>query len=503
MTLNSKANLKDIKKNYGETIITTKKIRLYNEKKKEVGAIEKGTILNLTKIDINNYKDKYFQINDSNYYILYKNIEKTKQKIEARDASNYLVFNENIKQNKKISLYQNNKKRITLDKINEPIQYQDDNNYYITILNNIYQIPKKQKVNTVKVDNTKEKEATEVQVLNYQTINNTCSGYECINTNIVKEQINKLKENGYYFITKDEYEKFLKNYIHLKEKAILLTTNDENDFTKSIIEELKTPLEKMEISNEEKSKKYDIKSYTTTDNLLKIANKEDVQETPPAINNQGIAVLNYHFFYDATSEACNESICLDTKKFREHLTYLKENNYKALTMEEFKRWMYGEIELPEKSVLITIDDGAFGTGKHNGNKLIPMIEEFQMPATLFLIAGWWDISNYTSPYLTIQSHTFDMHQYGSCGKGQINCGTLEDAKKDLQKSLDIIGNNDSFCFPFYSYSDMSLQAVKELGFKLSFVGGNRKATRKSNKFLIPRYPIYSNITLQDFIDMVN
>lgn len=500
---NRSVDIKEIKNNYSETVITTNKINLYDKKKKEIGTIEKNTVLNLAKIDINNYKDKYFQIKDSNYYILYKNIKKTNKKMNTRET-NYLVFNENIKTNKKINLYLNNKKIITLKNgINIPIQYQDEKYYYISFLNNIYQVSKKEKVNIIKKDNTKEKEAKVIQVFNYQTINNTCSGYECINTNIVKEQINALKENDYYFITKEEYENYIKSYARLKEKAILLITNDENDFTKNIIEELKIPLEKMEISNEEKVKKYDIKSYTTTENILKIANQEEVIENPPVANNQGIAVLNYHFFYDASGEVCNESICLDTKKFRDHLTYLKENNYKALTMEEFKRWMYGEIELPEKSVLITIDDGAMGTGKHNGNKLIPMIEEFQLPATLFLIAGWWDISNYTSPYLTIQSHTYDMHQYGSCGRGQINCATLEEAKTDLQKSLDIIGNNDSFCFPFYYYSDTSIQAVKDLGFKLSFVGGNRKATRKSNKYLIPRYPIHSDITMEQFKSIVN
>ena len=144
---------------------------------------------------------------------------KTKQKVEAKDTSNYLVFNENIKVNKKINLYQNNKKRITLNKINVPIQYQDENNYYISFINNIYQVPNKQKINIKKTENIKEKGASKIQVLNYKTINDTCSGYECINTNIVKEQISKLKENGYYFITKEEYEKFLKDYIHLKEKA--------------------------------------------------------------------------------------------------------------------------------------------------------------------------------------------------------------------------------------------------------------------------------------------
>ena len=86
---------------------------------------------------------------------------------------------------------------------------------------------------------------------------------------------------------------------------------------------------------------------------------------------------------------------------------------------------------------------------------------------------------------------------------QLNCATLDEAKADLQKSLDVIGNKDSFCFPFYYYSDTSLQAVKEMGFRIAFVGGNRKATRNNNKYLIPRYPILSDITLQQFISKIS
>ena len=503
LILNENNNLKQARKNYHKYIITTKKINLYNKSRKKIGTLEKNITLELAKINPKTHKSKYFQINNSNYYILYKNIKKYPQKEAASHNPNYLVFNKNIDTNKKVTLYQKNKKAITLNiGINAPIEYQDNKNYYITFLENMFSIPKSKKLNTKEKVNTKENEAKEITVLEYETIADSCSGFDCINTTIVQDQISKLSENGYHFITKKEYEEFLKDNIHLKEKTLLITIKEENEFSEKLINELKISLEKPITENNEKTKKYQIKSYTTIENILKIANKEEIVENQPQINNQGIAVLNYHFFYDATSEICNESICLDIAKFREHLNYLKENNYKTLTMEEFKRWMYGEIELPEKSVLITIDDGAMGTGKHNGNKLIPMLEEFKMHATLFLIAGWWDINNYQSPYLTIQSHTFDMHQYGSCGRGQINCATLEEAKRDLQKSLDIIGNNDSFCFPFYYYSETSLKAVKELNFKLAFVGGMRKATRNSNKYLIPRYPIHSDITLDKFINIV-
>ena len=182
-------------------------------------------------------------------------------------------------------------------------------------------------------------------------------------------------------------------------------------------------------------------------------------------NTNGAAVLNYHFFY-GEGEDCNESICLDINIFKEHLTYLKENGFKTLTMEEFTKWMYKEIELPEKSVLITVDDGVKGTGKHNGNKLIPALEEYKMHATLFLISGWWDVENYRSKYLDIQSHTYDMHQYGPCKRGQLNCATYEEALKDLKRSLEIVDNANSFCFPFYYYSDSSIKAVQDAGFKI-------------------------------------
>lgn len=492
-----KQTIKKLNKNFHPYVITTKKINLYNKKKKIIGTIFKDYSLEIEKT-----KDKYYKIKNTNYYISYKNIKKNKNKPEVTNNTNYLVFNENVKTNKNVNLYQNKKKVMTLKNgINSPIYYQDDSNYYVSFLNDMFSIPKK-KIKTVKKDNTKEKEAKTVSILYYDTVNSSCSGYSCISISAINEQISKLKENGYYTISLDEYQKFIKKNIRLKEKAILLVAKEDNDIIKSIENNQQV---KIEVNNEEmNTNKYEIKSYTTVDNIIKMANGEEVIEEPPVINDQKIAVINYHFFYDPTQgEDCNETICLEVSKFREHLQYLKDNNYKTLTMEEFTRWMYGEIELPEKSVLLTVDDGAKGTGAHNGNKLIPLLEEYKMNATLFLIAGWWDIGNYSSPYLTVQSHTYDMHQYGSCGRGQLNCATLDEAKADLQKSLDVIGNKDSFCFPFYYYSDTSLQAVKEMGFRIAFVGGNRKATRNNNKYLIPRYPILSDITLQQFISKIS
>ena len=514
----NKNTIKNINNHYNKYIITTKKTNLYDKNKRKIGTINKDYILEIEKPKNISLFNKYYKITNTDYYISYKNTKKSKD-INRSTSSNYLVLNKNIKTNRRTTLSKDNKEVITLNRLDLPIEYMDKDNYYVYFLNNIFGIKKDKSIKEYKHTNTKDKKADYVSVLYYEQISDACTNANCITPNKVREQLTKLEENNYHTISLDEYKNYVNKYADLHEKAILITTTDNNEIIDTINNDSKLKIEKItndELNFTSSNKKtttdsnikeldrYQIKSYTSIDNLLKMANGEEVVENPPLLNNQAIPVLNYHFFYDPSlGEECNETICLTTDKFREHLAYLKDNGFYAVTMNEFTRWMYGEIELPEKSVLITIDDGAKGTGAHNGNKLIPLLEEYQLHATLFLIAGWWDINNYRSPYLDIQSHTYDMHQYGSCGRGQINCATYEEAKADLQKSLDIIGNKDSFCFPFYMASETSTQAVKDTGFRIAFGGGNRKATRSSNKYLIPRYPILSDITMDRFKSIVN
>ena len=508
-----------IKKKYDSYVITVREATLYNQKKKKIGTISKDYVLELEKNTIHSLKNIYFQIKNTNYYINCQDI-KNGTEIKTEDTKEYeLPANQTLTSKKEITLYQEDQKVLTLSSnITLPLAYETEDEYFVYFQNQLLKTKKNNNIKITKNQKEKTKEAEQISILYYESISPSCEDDNCTTEEDFKNQIIKLIENGYYTIDRSDLEKFLNHSIRLKEKAILLTTSNPINSLKEFINEKKIHIENIEeemtlqymsvnkpVTKETKNNfvnRYQIKKDTKTEEILKMAEGEEVSISTN--QNQAIAVLNYHFFYDkAGGEVCGESICLDTAKFREHLDYLKENHYKTLTMDEFKRWMYGEIELPTKSVLITVDDGAMGTGKDNGNKLIPLLEEYKMHATLFLIAGWWNIENYRSPNLDIQSHTYDMHLYGDCGRGQINCATYEQAKTDLEKSLAIIQNDDSFCFPFYMYSDTSLKAVKDAGFKLAFVGGLRKATRNNNKYLIPRYPIHSDITLERFIEMVS
>ena len=519
------STINSIKKHYYKNVVVTKNSNLYDKNKKKIGTVSKDFTFELENIKEIKTSNTYFKIKDSNYYVYNKDVKRVDKIISDELNSNYLELNKNFKTKRKTDFYKEGKKVLSINNgIELSLLYMDEKYYYVKYLNRILGVKKDKSIELNDVEK-EDKEAKYISIVNYTKIDN-CNEENCISIDKAKEQLNYLKENNFYTITINDYINWKNNYIRLKEGAILLTTNENNDNVNSLKDEYKVNIEliddntPLKFNNDNKTtnkesdinslSRYVINTKTTIDKFKQITLGENVTYEVPKVEvqtssgGQGIAVVNYHFFYDPTlNEGCNENICLDVKDFKEQLNYLKENNFKTLTMDEFRKWMYGEIELPKKSVLLTIDDGAFGTGKHNGNKLIPILEEYNMHATLFLITGWWDVENYRSKNLDIQSHTNDMHDYGTCGKGHVVCASHDELLADLQKSLQIVDNNNSFCFPFYSSSDLAVQTVKEAGFKLAFVGGNRKATRSSNKYLIPRYPIYKTTSLQQFINMVN
>lgn len=293
----------------------------------------------------------------------------------------------------------------------------------------------------------------------------------------------------------------------LDDKLTILVGNEISDYSVKAIDNYDGDIsEKIEIEKESLNIN-EPGEYELIYKVKDLSGNENIASQTVIVTNSfatEIPVLNYHFFYKDWNENCHEALCENVATFRKQLDYLKENNYHTLTIQEFKKWMYGEIELPEKSILITVDDGAHGTSKINGNHLIPILEEYKMHATLFLITGWWDIENYRSDYLDIQSHTNDLHYEANCGyRSKVNCVSYDDLLDDLKKSIDVVKDTTSFCFPFYDYTQKSIDAVKEVGFKIAFIGGRRKAKRSDDKYKIPRYPVYDSTSMNSFINMVS
>ena len=133
-------------------------------------------------------------------------------------------------------------------------------------------------------------------------------------------------------------------------------------------------------------------------------------------NENGIPVLMYHFFYDSSSgERGKDNNFLEITKFEQQLNYIKENDFFFPTFEELSQFIDKKIELPKKSVILTIDDGdeSFFT------LAVPIIEKYQVPVTSFVITSECDsnkIMQYQSDFIHFESHSYNLHQAGKMEK---------------------------------------------------------------------------------------
>ena len=226
-------------------------------------------------------------------------------------------------------------------------------------------------------------------------------------------------------------------------------------------------------------------------NTVEVDSSEEIAESIPAIL--------YHFIYLDGDNSCNDIICHSEEQIDSHFKFLSNNDVFTLNTSEVLSFIKGEINLPKKSILITIDDGA------RAENFIPFLEKYQLNATLFLVSSWYPVNKFESSYLEIASHTHNMHTTGVCPAGQgggINCLPESEILNDLKLSRETLNNTKAFCFPFYEYSDYSINLVKEAGFEMAFIGGSTKIKKGIDPYKIPRYPILSSFGVDYISNLV-
>ena len=222
----------------------------------------------------------------------------------------------------------------------------------------------------------------------------------------------KLLDNDYYVSYKDVIpttDTINKRYLNYIEFPIEVTTKDNISYYDDNFKEifmLKESITTKVIVN--------LDDYYGIDlfNRLVYVNKKDINNTIEVStdkdNASSIPAILYHFIYLDGDTSCNDIICHSEEQIDSHFKYLSDNEVFTLNTSEVLSFIKGEINLPKKSILITIDDGA------RAEKFIPFLEKYGLNATLFLVSSWYPVSKFSSPYLEIASHTHNMHTTGVC-----------------------------------------------------------------------------------------
>lgn len=216
---------------------------------------------------------------------------------------------------------------------------------------------------------------------------------------------------------------------------------------------------------------------------------------------KGLPVLMYHFFYDSQAgETGRDANYTEIHDFEEQIKYLSDNNYYVPTWNEVLGYINGENGLPEKSVVITVDDG----DESFFRLAVPVLNKYNFKATSFAITSWYTIPE-TGDFRNVdfQSHSHDMHKAGSDGKGAFLTKTYDDACEDVKTSRSILGDTCIvFCYPFGHFNDKCKQVLKDCNYTLAFTTQGGRVFPGSDPYELPRVRISKGLSLNAFISKV-
>ncbi|BCZ46864.1 deacetylase [Clostridium gelidum] len=197
-------------------------------------------------------------------------------------------------------------------------------------------------------------------------------------------------------------------------------------------------------------------------------------------DNRGVPVLCYHSINSDPLK--KNSITMSKEKFREQLKIIKDSGYITLTMAELNDYLFKDKSMPEKSVVISFDDGY----RDNYNNAFPILKEFNMNATIFVISSYLNRDS----YLTAEEIK-EMSDYGidieSHTVSHVKLSTLsyKDQLKELKNSKDTIENITgkpviSIAYPEGKFNKDTKKATLEAGYSMGFTIERGYADRNDN-----------------------
>jgi peptidoglycan/xylan/chitin deacetylase (PgdA/CDA1 family) len=207
-----------------------------------------------------------------------------------------------------------------------------------------------------------------------------------------------------------------------------------------------------------------------------------------------VPIITYHKITDSR-DGTNALWDVSPPLFLEQMDYIAHYGFNVVSLQEFyDHWQQGR-ELPEKSVIITFDDGYAGVYKH----AYPILRRYGFPATVFLTINyigdgrpfWWDETIIEkrpelaeefrplsweeieemrdSGLITFGSHTMSHPRLGRLSRSKIEY-ELEQSKRLLEERLK--QNVGFFAYPFGTkgygdVSDVTSQILVEKGYVLA------------------------------------
>lgn len=203
-----------------------------------------------------------------------------------------------------------------------------------------------------------------------------------------------------------------------------------------------------------------------------------------------LPVIMYHSVFDGTPQ----DYIITPEQAESDLRWLSSHGYETVSARQLCDYTNGIGELPEKPVMITLDDGFY----NNLSVYLPLLEKYDMCAVVSVVGTYTDNSAPADPhvdaysYLTwedirrlsesgrveIGCHTYDMHSLdnGRCGC-KMNAGeSVEEYCRSFSEDTGLLRTELSvncgimptvFAYPFGAVCRESLPVLRDSGIKIT------------------------------------
>ena len=188
---------------------------------------------------------------------------------------------------------------------------------------------------------------------------------------------------------------------------------------------------------------------------------------PVEYSEEMVPILYYHQISDTDTSPYTTKV----SDFRDQMDYLYKNNYNTITFTELLEYMNNGTKLPEKSIILTFDDG----WKDQYDNAFPLLKKYGFTATFFIITNVTINNNYYPGYMGV-ADVQALHAAGmeiGCHSKTHPLGGLVNESADLNIEINESKNDiyswlgvypKTFAYPEGVYNDTIMEWVKENGF---------------------------------------
>ena len=242
-----------------------------------------------------------------------------------------------------------------------------------------------------------------------------------------------------------------------------------------------------------------------------------------------LPIVMYHQLTKSESRA--GKYVLTVEQFEKDLRFLKENGYETVTVNQLLDFSEGKGDLPEKSIMITFDDGCETLYSY----ALPLLKKYGFTAIGFAVGAladsytelddhnlnyscldWAEIKEMCNGGIVdIQSHSYDLHKNTADRSGAAKKKTetfaqykeflSSDAAIMKEKMMAHTGKSPvAFAYPFGSYSAESAEILAGCGIKMALTCEERinviKKAESEWLFRLGRYNRPHGISSESFFE---